>query len=1492
MSDPIYPQGMAVDPVTGKTWFTSPVTECRVFAFGRAGVGRHVAGAGSCTPSGDGGHARAAGLEYPARIAVDSTHVYVAGWQTVRRIDRAHGGISTFVGDVRHRSCSSAPLAAVGRQATEVAVHVVGIAVDPVGGNLFISDGCQHAILEIDVSTGTIISKWFGIGTPIWAIGEIAISNAGEVHFVGEPWKRTIYKITGPSSAALVAGTGGSGFSGDGGPATRATFNEITALAFDAADNLYLASGSYAHIKKIDTSGTLSTVIDDVGSGTWGGVSPGIAGDTKLTTVTALAVDPDQNLYSVSDRIVASIAAPVSASSRWSHLVKNRLGVLEIERSGGRNPAINNCDQACHGDPVNTATGEYWEETSDLAIGGRGLGIGFVRSYGSSRAGVDGPLGYGWTHRYAMSLTVESDGYVSVRQENGSEIGFEPDGSGGYRAMTGQFASLTENLDGTFTLVRRQRETFHFAADGKLTGIQDLNGYVTTVGYDGSGRLETVTDEAGRTVTLSYDGSDRIVRLADPAGRTVGYAYDGSGDLVEVTDVRGQRWTYAYEDHLLLSRTDPNGHVDFENVYDADGAVLTQEDGEGGLTRFEYLPSLTRTTSPEGRVTEYHYVGGQLVQKVEAAGTREAATWRYEYDVTTRGVTRTTDPRGNVWTAAYNSAGLRTSTRTPLSHTTSTTYDAQGNVLTHRDELSVTTTMTYDGGGNLLTRSRPVSGQTVSWTYAYDDVRYPGDLTRLTDPLGKVTQYAYDAYGNQTSVTDPTGAQATSTYDVLGRPETTVSPRGNEAGNDPADYTTRYDYDAAGNLLSQVDPLGNEQRWTYDPAGNQASATDEAGKQTRYAYDDADRLVTTTRADLTTLQQGYDSDGLLLSRTDGAGVRTDYVGDAHGRLSSVTDPNRRTTTFSYDANGNLTTVVDPASETTTNTYDASNRLTRIAYSDGTTSGVTFSYDAAGRRTGITDTTGNSTFVYDALGMLTQHTDGAGRTTRYAYDRASQLTTLTYPNSRAVTRAYDDAGRLTSVTDWLGNATTFGYDGDGHLTRTTFPRSTGLEDIRAYDETGDLTDVTMQQGGVTQTRLAYDHDPRGLVSQVDQTGLPGAGTLGYGYTDLAELALENGSTYTHDRAGNLVEMAGARPLVYDNAGQLLEGPVTPGSPTTTAEFDYDQRGSRIEASPLGGPATTYDYDQAERLTSYTPAGGATTSYAYDGSGLRVSKTTSARTTRFTWDRSGGLPLLLGDDANHYIHGPGGLPIAHITSGGTVRYYHQDTLGSTRALSDESGAAVGTFTYTPHGTIAGSTGTETTPLGYAGQQTDHESGLQYLRARYYDPATGQFLTRDPLTEQTGQPYAYADGDPVNNIDPSGNFSWPNPGQLGTRFVGFVDGATFGATAEARDALGLNGGLDKCSRDYQAANTIGGLTTEAMGGAALGAAGIAARFYRVRVFEQQARGGRGLFVVRDQRIARSDKRVFALDRHPLRPRYEKPKTHVDMPQRDVRHWPYTTR
>jgi RHS repeat-associated protein len=102
---------------------------------------------------------------------------------------------------------------------------------------------------------------------------------------------------------------------------------------------------------------------------------------------------------------------------------------------------------------------------------------------------------------------------------------------------------------------------------------------------------------------------------------------------------------------------------------------------------------------------------------------------------------------------------------------------------------------------------------------------------------------------------------------------------------------------------------------------------------------------------------------------------------------------------------------------------------------------------------------------------------------------------------------------------------------------------------------------------------------------------------------------------------------------------------------------------------------------------------------------------------------------------------------------VLFLHGDQLGSTRLLTDSAGVNRGTSTFDAYGNVTASTGSSITPFGFSGEYRDAETGFIYLRGRYYDPATAQFLTCDPMVAATRSPYAYVAGNPLNATDPTG-------------------------------------------------------------------------------------------------------------------------------------------
>jgi YD repeat-containing protein len=172
------------------------------------------------------------------------------------------------------------------------------------------------------------------------------------------------------------------------------------------------------------------------------------------------------------------------------------------------------------------------ESYTDLSIPGRGIPLAYTRVYDSLAAGVDAPLGFGWTTNYSMSLSQPQVGAVVIQEEGGSQITFTLSGST-YTAPPRVVATLVANGDGTFTFTRRGHERFTFSAAGRLTRAADLNGYVTALTYNGQGQLTTVADPAGRSFTLVYTGS-HVTTLSDSTGRNVLFGYnDAYGNLTD-----------------------------------------------------------------------------------------------------------------------------------------------------------------------------------------------------------------------------------------------------------------------------------------------------------------------------------------------------------------------------------------------------------------------------------------------------------------------------------------------------------------------------------------------------------------------------------------------------------------------------------------------------------------------------------------------------------------------------------------------------------------------------------------------------------------------------------------------------------------------------------------------------------------------------------------------------------------------------------------------
>jgi RHS repeat-associated protein len=986
-------------------------------------------------------------------------------------------------------------------------------------------------------------------------------------------------------------------------------------------------------------------------------------------------------------------------------------------------------------DPVSCATGNFVESETDLAVGGRGVGLDLTRTYNAqaAAAGEHGVFGYGWTSSFSARLVVNKTSKVTTLwQADGGTVPFV-EGSGESFTAPAWTQDILSGTEATgYTLTFPNQTKYKFAgSSGHLENVTDRDGNATMLTYNEAGQLTTITDPTSRKIKLAYNGEGLVESAEDPMKHVVKYTYE-AGNLKSVTQPAeaALRWQFKYDgSHQLTELTDGRGGKTV-NEYNASHQVTLQKDPAGRELSFEYEVFRTKITNKTtGSVTDEHFTSNDEPASITRGYGTSSATTTY----------------------GYNAANDRTSMVDANKNETKWTYDSAHDVETTTSPKGETTTIKREAHGNPETLERPApESKTQTTKYKY---KTTGELESVEDPLKRVWKYEYDAHGDRTAEIDPLTDKRTWEYNEDSQEIATVSPRGNVTGGKPTEFTTKTERDSQGRPLKITDPLGHTTKYTYDGDGNVETVIDGNSHTTKYTYNGDSQPIKVEAPNKAITETGYDGAGQVVSQTDGNKSITKYKRNPVEEVTEVTDPLSHVTKKEYDGAGNLINLEDPAKRTTTYKYDPGNRLTEVSYSSGKPATVTYEYDKDGGRTKMTDGTGTTKYVYDQLDRLTESENGHKEVSKYGYDLANEQTKITYPNTKSVTRAFDNAGRLEKVTDWSSNVTKFTYNEDSQQATTLFPSVTTDEDKYAYNDADQMTEAKMLKGTETLASLVYTRDNDGQLKKTTSKGLPGAEITENSYDENNRLS-KSGSEYKYDAANNATTI-GTGTYKYNKADELETGP--------SLTYTYDELGERTKTKPASGPATTYGYDQAGDLTSVErPKEGEVSeikdTYAYNGEGLRASQTIAGTTTYMAWDSNEGLPLILSDGTNSYIYGPDGLPVEQISSGGTVTYLHHDQQGSTRLLSGSTGTVAGKCSYGAYGapTCEGAT---TTPLGYDAQYTNTDTGLIYLRARVYDPATGQFLSRDPLAAITGAPYNYAVDNPLNRGDASGLSSW-NP------------------------------------------------------------------------------------------------------------------------------------
>ncbi|MEU0411504.1 LamG-like jellyroll fold domain-containing protein [Streptomyces griseorubiginosus] len=952
-----------------------------------------------------------------------------------------------------------------------------------------------------------------------------------------------------------------------------------------------------------------------------------------------------------------------------------------------------------------------------------------------------------------------------------------------------------------------------------------------TFTVDALGRTDTsVLDPGGlnRTRTFTFDGDDRVKEqtqtITGDKKLTVSSAFDAAGNITRQTVTDGtstHTTTGTYDDRgLPLTTVTPRG-----NATGADATAYTTS------YRYDALGRLVQQTAPQVQVEE---------NGADATTTKPTTLTGYN---TFGEATEAKDARGKVTRAEVDRLGRTTvvtrpdytppGSTTALTATSRTTYGPLGLPQTVTDPLGRITSYAYDQFGHLLSKTDPVA-DAISAAFAPDTDLTPESLTS-TNGAG-VTAYTWTPTGHQLSVTDQTGARTEATYDELGRQLTATTV---ERYPTTTNLVSSYTWDDASNQTASKTPTGITTSATYNPAGEQLTVTDPAGT-TRLGYDGLGRQIEVTDATNRRTTTTYDALGHATATTEyGTGTTALRTASAEfdedgNRITSISAQTKARTTYAYDALGRMTKQVEPVSDTASIT-------------------TAFGYDAAGNRTRLTDGRGNKTvYTFNSWGLpestieppTSAHPDAADRTWTTAYDKAGQAVTESLPGGVKRERTYDGLGRLVAETGTGAEAATtarsLSYDLAGRLTAVGTADGTtkntytyndrgelltaagpgGTADYR-YDADGNMTYRNTSAGSAT-----YGYDSAGRVDWV-QDSITG-NQIWYDFDAAGRPRLEQYATKPEGSAAYTA--TGKRTYTYDELGRLHADSVTNPAGTTTVTsttYDYDlddNLTSKKTTGTAGAGDNTYGYDYANRLTSWAKDG-ATVSYEWDASGNRTkagstSATFDARnrqltdgpttytytargtlasvdtgsgtarsstfdaferkitdsgaaytydsldrvqtrgTTTFTYD--GGSNSLAGDGTTTYNRAADGSLLSSAT--GTSKQWaltdqHTDLVAG---LDTNATAVTGSTAYDPFGKETATNGT-TPAVGYQSGWTDPTSGDVNMAARWYQPGTGSFASRDtwqldPVPSGQANRYSYGSGGSLNGTDPNGHCFGP--------------------------------------------------------------------------------------------------------------------------------------